>query len=231
MATRKVSQEFESIINKKLNDLASTLATKDSINDLKGLIIQQNEQICNLQNKINQQDEIISQLNDKIGVLTSSIEAVKLQSDCNEQYSRRYCLRLSGISKDEERNENATECVNKVVEVCKNLNLDINASDIDRAHRIGKDKKSVIVKFFSFKKRTDLYKARKKSTNNCLKIYLDLTKSRLALLDKARSLINKKSNVEFVFADVNCNPCAKLNNGAFVFFNSIDKFYKIISTS
>lgn len=230
MATRKVSQEFESIINKKLNDLATTLATKDSINDLKGLIIKQNEQICNLQNKINQQDEIISQLNDKIGVLTSSIEAVKLQSDCNEQYSRRYCLRLSGISKDEE-NENAAECVNKVVEVCKNLNLNINASDIDRAHRIGKDKKSVIVKFFSFKKRTDLYKARKKSTNNRLKIYLDLTKSRLALLDKARTLIDKKSKVEFVFADINCNPCAKLKNGAFVFFNSIDKFYKIISIS
>jgi len=231
--TRKMAQEVKDIINKKLDELALSLASKDSIEGLRSLILEQNqkilkqnEQISSLQNTIAKQDDIISKMEDKLCILSSSIENIKAQSDNNEQYSRRYCLRISGI--DKEHNESSNLCLNKVVEVCKNLDINIDSSDIDRAHRVGKDKRAIIVKFFSFKKRTEVYKARKKENNN-VKIYLNLTKARLNLLDGARSMINVNSNIEFVFADINCNPVAKLKNGSFVFFNNLDRIKSILA--
>ena len=104
------------------------------------------------------------------------------QADDNEQYSIRYCLRIKGIGKD--KDESGSKCVEKVIKVCKNLKVDISKSDIDRAHRVGKNRLTMIVKFFSFSKRTLLYKARKNDDKN--KIHLDITKKRLNLLDEAK---------------------------------------------
>ena len=81
----------------------------------------------------------------------------------------------------------------------------------------------MIVKFYLFGKRTSVYKERKKAKNN-IKIYLDLTKSRLTLLDKAKELITGDSNVDFVFADINCNVVARLKSNEYKFFNNIDFF-------
>ena len=77
----------------------------------------------------------------------------------------------------------------------KNQKLKISKNDIDRAHRVGKDRSTIIVKFFSFVIRTALYKARK---NAEVKIYLDITKSRLVLLDEAKKLFDEDSAVDFV---------------------------------
>ena len=93
----------------------------------------------------------------------------------NEQYSRRYCLRIKGISK--EKDESSTKCIDKVVKVCESLKINITKADIDRAHRVGEDRSTMIVKFFSFVKRTSLYKARKDCKDK--NIYLDITKNRL----------------------------------------------------
>jgi len=112
-----------------------------------------------------------------------------------------------------------------VIKVCNDLLHDINHNDIDRAHRVGKNNETIIVKFHSFRKRTSLYKKRKDSS---CKIHLDITKSRLELLDKATNLIsNNVSNVDFVFADINCNTVARMKDGRYKFFNSIEKFREI----
>ena len=129
-------------------------------------------------------------------------------------------MRIKGLKT--ESHENPDTCVEKVVKVCKELSIDITVSDIDRAHRVGKDSKSIIVKFFSFKKRSLLYKNRKRIKGSA-KIYLDITKQRLDLLDRAKSLLTERSNVDFVFADINCNTVAKLKNDnikdiKFIFF-------------
>ena len=81
-------------------------------------------------------------------------------TDNNEQYSQRYCLRINGIPT--KRDEKASDCVKKVTEVCRNLQVDISQTDINRAHRVGREKSQMIVKFHSFKKRSDMYRARKK---------------------------------------------------------------------
>ena len=67
------------------------------------------------------------------------------------------------------------------------MNLDVKGEDIDRAHRIVRDRKTMIVKFYSFGKRRSVYKERKKAKNN-IKIHLDLTKSSFTLLNKTKKL-------------------------------------------
>lgn len=233
-ATRKVASNIEELINRKFRELETTVASKEGIEDLKLLIMEQNEkiekqnlEILSLKATVLSQEKNLSNMNDKIAVLSNSIDVLKKQSDNQEQYSRRYCLRVKGIEK--ENYETPNTCIDKVVKVCKNLDVDINASDIDRAHRVGKDNKAIIVKFFDFKKRTALYRNRKKKEMGPIKIHLDLTKHRLDLLDKTKSLINKSSNVDFVFADINCNTVAKLKNNEFMFFDSVKKFEEILS--
>lgn len=222
-------QMNDDALNKKLEELA----TKKDIENLKNLvnslhehIDRQNKEIGSLQERIESQEIKILQLEDRVGVLSAGLSQALKQADDNEQYSRRSCLRIKGIAK--EKNETSSKCVEKVIKVCKNLKADISKDDIDRAHRVGKDRSTMIVKFFSFSKRTLLYKLRKKDTKNG--IHLDITKKRLNLLDEAKKLIKKDSTVDFVFADINCNTVAKMKNGSFMFFNDLKSFQKIIES-
>ena len=71
------------------------------------------------------------------------------QTDSQEQYSRRSCIPINGIEKAE--NESTTDCVNKVIDIFKDVeDVHLSAEDIDRAHRVGREKKTMIVKFYSF---------------------------------------------------------------------------------
>ena len=231
-------------LSEKLNAFSETLALKDGINDLKSLFLklqetlqQQNKEITLLKRQVESQDSTIKlltenhntevkKLEDKIAVMSASVDHLKSQADNHEQYSRRYCLRIKGIENEE--NETSVDCVRKVTEVCESLNYTVEASDIDRAHRVGKDRKTMIVKFFSFAKRTNLYKARKNNEESGVKIHLDVTKSRLNLLDEADKLIVDTGPVDFVFADINCNTVAKMKNNRFKFFNNLDQFKKLL---
>ena len=90
-----------------------------------------------------------------------------IKRDDNEQYSRRSCLRIDGVEIKE--NEDGDGIMN-VLEYCySSVNLQFDANDIDRAHRIGlpytdknsgKKVKSIIVKFRSWKARQRFYKGR-----------------------------------------------------------------------
>ena len=110
------------------------------------------------------------------------------------------------------------------------MGIEIDSNEIDRAHRVGKERKTMIVKFFSFEKRTSIYKARKNAKNN-VKVHLDLTKQRLKLLDEAKELITENCNVDFVFADINCNVVARLKSNVYKFFDNIESFKEKILQS
>ena len=230
--------KLEELLDKKMDNLA----TKSDLKEIKELLTSLDdrikyqdrkiaslevdatdfeERIQNLENTVSEMSNLVSNLLDKNAVLNSSVDFLKAQSDQHEQYSRRSCLRIDGIAKV--NNETSDECVAKVVQVCNDLNLNISADDIDRAHRVGKERKTMIVKFFSFGKRTALYKARKKAKDN-IKIYLDLTKKRLKLLDEAASYIDENCGVDFVFADINCNLVARLKSNHYKFFDNLDSF-------
>ena len=237
----------EEILEQKLLEFGKKLATKEDIAEIKNLFtklherldvqekritsleedsVHHEERIVQLENTISELKTTVNHLCDKNAVLSSSVDFLTRQSDNHEQYSRRYCLRINGIEKMAD--ESAPKCVEKVVEICNNLNLDISSSDIDRAHRVGREKQSMIVKFHSFGKRTALYKARKNLPNQNIKIRLDITKARLDLLDQAKALIVNDGPVDFVFADINCNCVARLKSKTYKFFNDIESFKRNI---
>ena len=128
MTTRRLT-DMEEMINRKLKELSSSVASKDGIEEIKHLINnlhdkleKQNKEIISLKAHLTKQDRIISKMDDRIGVLSSSITTLKKQSDAQEQYSRRYCLRINGITK--QQNESGEICMEKVIRVCKDLSLD-----------------------------------------------------------------------------------------------------------
>ena len=84
--------------------------------------------------------------------------------DKAEQYSRRNCLRLSGIPEEE-----GESVETKVMGVAQAIDVNLSIDEIDRTHRVGrsKDKKDskprdIIVKFVSYRSRRKLMENKRK---------------------------------------------------------------------
>lgn len=216
--------EMELFIENKFKEVMENMASKANIEDLKLLILEQNVIISKQKEDITNLKNDLSNTQDKVAILSHTVENLKKMCDSQEQYSRRSCLRIKGIKKD--KDETSAMCVQKVIDVCNELNVEIKEQMIDRAHRVGRKRDIMIVKFTSFKHRTSVYRNRK--VTDKYKIHLDLTKKRLGLLDQAKSMITKSSAVQFVFGDINCNTVARLVDGSFKFFDNIDDFVKLL---
>jgi len=129
--------------------------------------------------------------------------------------------------------------VKHVLNICKEAHININDNDIDRAHRIGKTYlnnttqkqcKSIIVKFLTFRKRTLLYRERKKLKG--VRVRIDLTSSRHKLLVNSNKFIkdNNLSDVKFTYADINCRLKIKWadENKNDNFFESFEEFKSLV---
>ena len=143
-------------------------------------------------------------LQEHVKYLKKQNEGFVNSMDYLEQYGRRQCLRMYGIPQEEN----------------------------ERAHRVGKKREDIIVKFCSFRDRTVVYKARKKckdtQNHKDVKIGLDLTAKRYSLFSDARNLTDQNF-VKFIYPDINCNLRVLPVVGAAVGFNSMDKLSDILS--
>ena len=127
-----------------------------------------------------------------------------------EQYGRRLCLRIDGLSTVQ--NESSDDVLELTKSLFKEAKVAVPDNVLDRAHRIGpsyKDKitskkcKSIIVRFTTFRHRTLFYRARK-NLKSGFKVKLDLTKSRFNLLKKANDHVKEIPAISFCYEDVNC---------------------------
>ena len=131
----------------------------------------------------------IEKLESTVSMLQQHVEILKQQTKINlnnneelEQYGRRLCLRLDGMPCEEK--ETSDLVYEKVKNIIKNYEIDIPDLVIDRAHRIGhkfvdessgNQVQSVILRFTTFRHRTQLYRYRKKSEkDNGIRVRLDL---------------------------------------------------------
>ena len=181
---------------------------------------------------IKQQDNNIAKLESTVALLQTHVTGLKEENDqlrmhCeeNEQYSRRLCLRIEDIPIEEE--ETSKDVFNKVNALIEKCNVKIPECVLDRAHRIGrimedddgKKKQSIIVRFSTFRHRTEFYKARK-ALEGVARVRLDLTRRRYSLLNNARSKVENNEKVKFVYADINCQLKIHPSHGKDVIFNS-----------
>lgn len=142
----------------------------------------------------------IAGIKDVIVKLQSDMKAMVTKNDELEQYSRRSCLRVSGIV--EKPNEDVTQLV---LDLADRISADINVPDIDRTHRVGKVQsdntpgrkhagREIIVKFTNYEARLRFLKGRAKLREQKASIFIneDLTKTRKNVAFECRQLQKKK---------------------------------------
>ena len=76
----------------------------------------------------------------------------------------------------------------------------------------------VIVRFTTFRHRILFY--RKQKSLEGKSVHLDLTKSRLQLLNDAKKVITK-NNISFCYADINCRCKVRFTDSTESFFESL----------
>ena len=160
-----------------ITDMKSTMVTKDKFDEL-------------LQ-KLEAKDKKIEELEGRIKRLEHQNELLERRMDDCESYGRRQNLRIVGIPPAADgRKETAEEVTEKVKVAITQLDVpNLNVDDvIDRAHRVGKRFRKpdsneeihpIIVRFTSWRARTDIYRKREK--RGAIRFYTDLTKRRLTL--------------------------------------------------
>lgn len=162
------------------------------------------------------EDAVASVTADKtaeIELLKGELAKANRQINELEQYSRRCCLDISGVP--ERPDEDTTELV---VELSRVVGVQIEKSDIDISHRVGRPSpgktRKIIVKFMRVSKRQDLYAARRDlrraraargsffAEQVLTKIFIseNLTRENDLLLYKARQL-RKKGKLFAVWSD------------------------------
>ena len=190
--------KYQDYFNTKFAEIEANMATKACIEKLHDTIKLQNEKIDVLEAKVAMMESLVSHLTDR--------------TEEQEQYSRRLCIRIDGIDESKNKGESGDESLEKVKKVFQELKVVVPDAVIDRAHRIGKPKtvngkqlRTMIVRFTTWRHRTIVYRARKNSKK--YKVRLDLTKPRLEKLVKLSKILEDRQ-LGFVFADVNCRLVA-----------------------
>ena len=137
-------------------------------------------------------------------MLKKELKDVSVRNDDLEQYSRRSCLRISGIP--EKVSEDTTQIVLDLADRC---GTNIGVDDIDRSHRVGRvvsgepqgtiKPREIIVKLRSHGARLQLLKGRPYLHEKKLNTYVneDLPKAKKSLSHACRKL-KKDSNSNIV---------------------------------
>lgn len=154
---------------------------------------------------------ISGKFNSVIDELKSEISDLKKRMDDMEQYSRRTCLKISGI-RESGKIENTDQLALKVINelVLPNTGRNLTLGNIGRTHRIGKPSnqssmndrrpRDIIVRFLSYRDRALVYtnkrnlKTHNSDPNNHYKIYINeaLTQQRAKLYKQTRDLFKDK---------------------------------------
>lgn len=133
--------------------------------------------------------------------LKTRVADLEAKVDAAEQYSRRNCLRVAGVPEPTNgQTENTDEYI---VNLTRDLGVEVELNDIERSHRIGKPRalgrpRDIIVKFVSYRIRRKVYGVRTQTkVKGFMGVYIneDLTKPRSQLLRKARNMVKNRNLV------------------------------------
>ncbi|KAJ8883720.1 hypothetical protein PR048_015574 [Dryococelus australis] len=196
MMPKKVSkrlEEFEQQVCQRLRELQDRLAS----------VVQERPKSTNSEDILRMQQEVATfsvNFQKLLYIIHKELQAV---SDCVllqeelidelEQYSRRNCLLFHGVA--EKPGENVTDTVLKIMK--ETLNINIEQSAIDHAHRIGKPIRSaaqavkegrrpIILKFVSYQFRSMVFHTKRVLKNTPFVITESLTADRQRVLKSGK---------------------------------------------
>ena len=86
----------------------------------------------------------------------------------------------------------------------------------------------MIVRFTTWRHRSKVYHAKKTKNSGNYKAHLDITQKRFNMIGRANDCLieNVRANC-FAFADVNCRPCLKLEDG-FHYFSNESELHELL---
>ena len=125
--------------------------------------------------------------------LNEKINKMTIQMDDQEQRSRNDCLLIHGI--DEQVNDNTDNIALQVIN--QELGIELTVDGIQRSHRVGPKKETrntrsskpnprpIIVRFANWRKRNEVFRAKKMLKGKRISISENLTKNRYNLLKEA----------------------------------------------
>ena len=136
-----------------------------------------------------EKEEQIKNLESEVTKMKEEIIDLKKGIDSQEQYSRRNCLLIHGVTESDD--ENTDEVVLNVLN--EDVGVTVDIKEIDRSHRLGKPKpnsanknRPIIVKFTRYNKRSEVFKKKKSLKGKQMSITESLTPLRMEMLKKAR---------------------------------------------
>lgn len=159
-------------------------------------------------NRVNTLENESEELKEEIKTLKLKLENAEDAQDKANQYSRRNCLRLSGIK--EEADED-TDTI--VVDIARAIGVDLNQGEIDRSHRLGKTTtkqsdrakpRDIIIKFSSYRSRSKMIKSKAKLRKAGFQgafLNEDLTRTRSEIFYECRRLVRNKQILSCWTAD------------------------------
>ena len=179
-------------INKKLDDLP----TKE---DFSNLSMGLRQEIAHVESKV---DHVAIELNDV------------------QQYLRRYDLHIFNVPVTAIADKEVFDWIFEYF--TQKLGVNIDEKDIDRAHRIGKErggKVQIIVRFCSWQPRCLVFRNRK---NGNYPIRVDLTKRNMAFFNDIKNALLQYSTIaKYAFIDTNCKIGVKLQDDKIFFPKSL----------
>ncbi|KAI5708617.1 hypothetical protein M8J77_026175 [Diaphorina citri] len=129
----------------------------------------------------------------ELASMHTKINALEERLEASDQYSRRNCLLFRGIPEaDPDKRETEEDCQALVMAVINNkLQLGLSVECIERCHRLGMKRdraRPIIVKFYSYRYRRQIYSAKKALAKSPLMVTEFLTRQRVAILQEARKI-------------------------------------------
>ena len=170
--------------SKEIRLLAKTIAHEvaDAAFSKLSQIVEQNEgRLHDLEVKLEEKSRRVEDLEKVIEQKEDRITKLERASNDLQQYSRRSSVRIFGVAEKSKENTDQIAC--DIAQ--EHLGIQLLPDDIDRSHRVGKrsgkNPRAIIVKFCSYRKRTEVMKARKSLKNTGITIQEDLTQQNVQL--------------------------------------------------
>lgn len=220
----EVTEQLKTTLSEHVN--ASVKSMAQSVADIISSSLNDRMSSVEVENK--QLRDQVTQLTARVQELEQHKHSTAKNFDNAEQYSRRSCLRISGVAETPEESVDGI-----VLDIAHDCEVDLKLEDIDRSHRLPTRQAAaasnpkpadIIVKFVSYRSRAALLSC-KSHLKNSVKykgVYIneDLTRYRAGLLRSARLLV-KSGKVQSAWSR-DGRIFIKKNDGSRMVINSED---------
>lgn len=160
---------------------------------------QRDAKIAALEKELTGTKESLTSTKEKLKVTEDKLAAVEEHTERMESENRKNCLVISGVPELPEENIDRL-----VLDVAQAAGISLSAGEIDRSHRLGRQRgsidrpRAILVKLLSHNKRQQLFSSRKELSAHRVRDHPVLTSQVLENVFLADFLTSKKQNLLYI---------------------------------